>query len=519
MSEPALKLIQPDRDSLLGYESALIAHARGAMVFIAPNLDAFNAMDDPSQNTVAIFPRDGEWLRSHAELVLGMELVFAFTSPEYRVKVGRIVDEYARETYILSDEKTGHDNLVSYLQANDLDLDGLLTLTDYAARYDYHEEQLARANRITATAYEWTDPKALPEREWLYGNHLLRRYVSVTAAQGGMGKSRLLTGEALAMASGRNLFNQWVRRGLKVWIWNLEDDKDELARCIQAACICHRITRDDIAGRLFVDSGRNQELCTARAGSNGVEILQPVYDNIVEELKARKIDVLIVDPFVSSHRVNENDNGMIDVVVKAWARVTDSANCAIELVHHVRKSNGTEVTADSARGGSSIVGAARDVRVLNPISQQEAEGFGIDNPRSYFRAGSDKSNFAPIENAQWYEIIGVNLYNDPSEVAGDSVGVYRKWTPPDPFDDITQAMMQEAIKRLSQGDCKYSSQAKDWGGHIIAHILEIDTAQPKGKAFMKRVLWQWEKNGQIHKVNRYCKDARKEKPFVEACND
>ena len=49
------------------------------------------------------------------------------------------------------------------------------------------------------------------------------------------------------------------------------------------------------------------------------------------------IDAVIVDPFVSCHRVPENDNGGMDVVAKAWARIARDANCAVELVHHVQE--------------------------------------------------------------------------------------------------------------------------------------------------------------------------------------
>ncbi len=40
------------------------------------------------------------------------------------------------------------------------------------------------------------------------------------------------------------------------------------------------------------------------------------------QLTSNEIDVLIVDPFVSSHRVNEMDNGKIDYVTKEWVRLS-----------------------------------------------------------------------------------------------------------------------------------------------------------------------------------------------------
>lgn len=165
----------------------------------------------------------------------------------------------------------------------------------------------------------------------------MRKFVSTVVAPGGLGKSSLIAAEALAMVTGKRLFDVWTWPRCRVWLWNLEDDEMSMARTIQAACKVHGISEEDIGGRLYVNSGRDTPLCTAKVKSGEITILEPVYAEILAQLKARKIDVLIIDPFVSSHAVTENDNMAIDAVVKAWARVADEANCAILLVHHTRK--------------------------------------------------------------------------------------------------------------------------------------------------------------------------------------
>ncbi|MEE9271694.1 MAG: AAA family ATPase [Robiginitomaculum sp.] len=342
-------------------------------------------------------------------------------------------------------------------------------------------------SKLSPTRWDWVDPAAIPPRDWLYGYHLIRKYVSVTIAPGGVGKSRLLAAEALAMVTGHNLLGRNTKK-LRVWLWNLEDGLDELNRCIAAACKHYGISATDIGDRLCVDSGRQQELCTAKTGRNGVEILEPVYQGVTDALRTNKIDVLIVDPFVSSHGVPENDNGMIDAVIKRWARVADDANCAIELVHHTRKENGGEITADSSRGGSAIASAARDVRVLNRMTSIEAEKFGVDNHRQYFRLQSDKANLAPIEDADWFHIESVDLLNAPEELGGDSVGVISKWEPPDAFADITDDMTQAALERIAKGDCRSHDQASEWAGHAIGTVLGIDSYSKAGKRKLKNIL-------------------------------
>lgn len=234
----------------------------------------------------------------------------------------------------------------------------------------------AEADRLP-TEFVWRDPASIPPRPWVYGRHLIRKQVSVTVAPGGVGKSSLTICEALAMASGRELLGDWTAKGLKVWLYNLEDPRDEMERRIIAAMQHHNVSPEEVSGRLFVDTGRERELCTAIQTREGVQIMRPELDALADEIEARQIDVVVIDPFVSSHQASENDNGAIDLVAKEWARLADRCDCAIELVHHTRKTNGEEATTESGRGASALLAAARSGRVLNKMSDaMKAEARG-----------------------------------------------------------------------------------------------------------------------------------------------
>jgi len=60
-----------------------------------------------------------------------------------------------------------------------------------------------------------------------------------------------------------------------------------------------------------------------------------IADPVVGELKAgimgNGIDAMIIDPFVSCHRVAENDNPAIDAVVKKFAEIADETGCSVNL--------------------------------------------------------------------------------------------------------------------------------------------------------------------------------------------
>lgn len=374
----------------------------------------------------------------------------------------------------------------------------------YAHRAEFPQE---RADRLP-TAFVWRDPSTIPPRPWLYGRHLIRKQVSVTVAPGGVGKSSLTICEALAMASGRELLGDWTAQGLKVWLYNLEDPRDEMDRRITAAMQHYEIAPHEIAGRLYVDTGRERALSTAIQTREGVQIIKPEMDALAQEIAAREIDVLVIDPFVSSHQASENDNGAIDLVAKEWARLSDYCNCAIELVHHTRKTNGEEATTESGRGASALLAAARSGRVLNAMNGQLREEWGLmEDPATFFAVNRDKSNLAPVGKRKWRRMATVHLAN------GDSVGVCEAWTPPNTFDDVTIKDLLAVQNAIEGKATRYSDQAGDeWTGVTVAKVLGLDAMSDRKR--IKRIIETWIKNGALVKI-KVRGDDRKERPCLE----
>jgi hypothetical protein len=358
-------------------------------------------------------------------------------------------------------------------------------------------EAIATPEPIVATPFQWRNEADIPRRMWLYGRHLLRRFVSVDVAAGGTGKSSVKIGEALAMASGRNLYSTEVHEGpLAVWLYNLEDPAEESERRIHATAKWFHIAPADVDGRLFVDSGREQRCVIATETEYGVRIAQPVYEQIKAQLLERNIDVLIIDPFVSSHEVSENDNRAIDAVAKAWGRLADECNCSINLVHHVRKGNGTETNADSARGAKALVDAARSVQVFNRMSPDEASLAGIaeDQRGFYFRVQNDKANLAPPEKASWYRMNNVSLDN------GDQVGVASPWKWPELFEGISTRHLIAAQKAVEQGEWRFDSRSPEWVGFAVAKALDMDVEASRKR--ISNLLKEWIANGAFEVVEK-----------------
>ncbi|WP_271025304.1 bifunctional DNA primase/polymerase [Rhizobium sp. RCAM05973] len=335
---------------------------------------------------------------------------------------------------------------------------------------------------IVATAFKWIDPTTLPRREFAYGTHLIRKFVSVTVAPGGIGKTNLSIGESLAMASGRDLLGTKPPQRLKVWLFNSEDPRDELDRRIMATCLHYKLTSEDVEGHLFVDTGREQELVVAiEDKKTGLKYQEPIIEAVVSQIERHGIDVMIVDPFVSTHSVNENDNGAIDKVAKLWAQIADHTNCAIDIVHHLRKVADREATVEDARGAVSLIGAARSVRVLNRMSEEQASEAGVPAAErtGYFSVNYGKSNLTPMSSKMdWRRLVSVPLGNGQGlQRPQDHAPAVVSWAWPSAealIDGITEEQREMIRAAVSSSDYKASQKAKNWVGQAVAYAVGLD---------------------------------------------
>ncbi len=369
--------------------------------------------------------------------------------------------------------------------------------------------------RIKAAPFPFLNPADIPRREWLYGGHYIRKYVTATIAPGGVGKTTLITVEALAMASGRNLLGPHPAYAARVWLHNGEDPMDEMQRRVTAAMLHHKLVPDDVAGHLFVTSGRTTPITIAETRGNGTAIAAPNIEEIKVEIIANRIDVLIVDPFVSCHRVNENDNNAIQQVAAEWAKIAEETNCSIELVHHSRKANGNGTTVDDARGASALVSAARSVRTLNVMTKDEAEKAGVENPRSHVRIEDGKPNMTQAgEFTRWYRLESVQLHNGLMGTPGDKVGVATAWRMPNQSLELTEEAKQTIFQKICAGSWREDLRSADWVGFPIAETLGLDSNSPTHKAHIKAVITMMIKQGFLTVTTKL--DAnRKSRQYVE----
>lgn len=363
---------------------------------------------------------------------------------------------------------------------------------------------------IYATPFEWSDPSAIPPRDWLYGSHLIRKFVSLTVSPGGLGKSSLVLVEALAMTSGRALLKDDEPRTpepLRVWYWNGEDPQEETQRRVVAAASHYGLKPEDFASRLWTDTGREQELVLGYLDRGGITLNEDLFTAIEETILANKIDVISFDPFVSTHRLGENDNNAIDAIVKRLGKLADRCNCAAEIVHHVRKPSGgntAETDVNDARGASALIGGVRSARVLNVMSEDIATAAGIsaDQRQSYFSVANGKSNMAPRSgDAKWRRLESFCLNNQTETHKADNIGVVTQYVLPETAQGPDLSKAEEiALTILSRDETirHHSGRGpapKNWLGYRMADLMGLNDTDMKQ---VRRLIQGWIKDGVMY---------------------
>ena len=186
--------------------------------------------------------------------------------------------------------------------------------------------------------------------------------------------------EAIAMATARNLLGEQPEERLRVWYHNGEDpfDRDHAPRRRYLSAL---LDPHDGVARPFVHHIRERIPAAGRQRLQQPGNRRRLLGQISTCIADNEIDLAIFDPLVTLHSVSELDTGKMDTVVRLFASIADDNDAAIELAHHVRKP-GAGINADydvnDIRGVTAITDAVRAARLLNRMSEKDAEARGCD---------------------------------------------------------------------------------------------------------------------------------------------
>jgi len=339
------------------------------------------------------------------------------------------------------------------------------------------------------TPYSRREVSQIPLRKFILGQHYLLGAVTITAAAGGVGKSTLTLVEFISFAIGKDLLlGEPLPKRRKVWIWNAEDDRDEMERRIVGISEYYHIDRADLDGWLFLDSGYDLPLELA-VGMSGRNVMQ---NNLLDMIAARVhelgIEVIGLDPLVALHSMEEGDNpGHAKLIRTLNNKIAKRCGCAIDINHHPRKPGAGQengMTVDDVRGASSIIQSARSGRLLHQMTLAEAEKYGIEpeGRLTYFRMERAKANMARRGTICWVHMIEVPISNGPAGAYGDVVTVPTVWTPPDAMAGVSDVAIAGIRAEIGKAEYRRDIRAgESWAGKLIALRLGLDLGTKAGK--------------------------------------
>jgi AAA domain len=300
-------------------------------------------------------------------------------------------------------------------------------------------------------------------RDWVIPGLLMLKQVTVIVAPSGAGKSLLTIQVGIACAHNRPWAGWRPRSQFRVLFINTEDDIDEMKRRLAAAARTMTNIDQNMLADEFLIAEPVEGMVVARFDNRTKTLVRtPLLEKVIETILLNKISVVFVDPFAETFEGDENSNSELKWAGMLWREVARRTNAAVCLIHHTKKySTGMAGDVDAARGAGALIGIARIVSTLFPMTKQEAEIMleeeGEREKRlQYLRYDDAKANLNLVSSvAKWFRkesFLLANARPDKKQPA-DEVGALVPWKPKAVLDGIAEIQITEFFKRLDFGLC------------------------------------------------------------------
>jgi len=375
---------------------------------------------------------------------------------------------------------------------------------------------------------------AIPRRQWLIPGLLLREHLTVLVAPSGSGKSLLTLQVGMAMAAGVE-WSGWRPRGeLRILVVNAEDDTNELRRRLAASL--YKMDFSEDARALLVDRFLivdNPDGVVLAKFDNRTKTLvrTPLMDELIRTINGHGVDCVFVDPFAETFEGDENSNSELKWAGMLWREVARRTHAGICLVHHTKKyASGMAGDVDAARGASSLIGIARIVSTLFPMTTREAEMLGIQEieRNAYLRYDDAKANLNLKSGfAKWFKKETVLLHNEGDDLPGDQVGVLIPWKPTDPLAQIPDEKIFDFFKAVDVGmrDSHgvptgelYTFHSRKASEHEMGRYLGTFAAEFFGLELtvILAIIKKWQEYKRLYEVDYMSKAQRKVRKGVHS---
>lgn len=270
------------------------------------------------------------------------------------------------------------------------------------------------------------DGFTIPPRPWLVDRMLMRRNITLLLASGSAGKSTVSMSLAAHLAIGLDFAGNKAHTRCKTIIYNAEDDVYEQSRRLLAICAHESLNYNIIKSNLMLLSQEELRLDLVFKNGYTYEKNEAVIEQLISIASNPDVGLLVLDPLVKIHKVDESDNVAMDYVMDVLSYIARKADVAVLALHHSTKGNMRQEqrvgNMDIARGASAVVNAARIAYTLMGPTSEDAElyGFKEDELHKWVRLDDAKMNMSLASNkATWFKKDGVRI------ASGDTVGVVK----------------------------------------------------------------------------------------------
>jgi len=251
---------------------------------------------------------------------------------------------------------------------------------EYTATVDEPTEDIIDEPLQPLEIFEHTGLEPIQTRPWLMHGMLLENALTLVVGQPGVGKTMLLHMLGYSLATGNDFFGKQVEvRGNVLGLFAEETSNESAIRW--AACK-QKLGKNDGKYKLF-RRGLEHELKLVKFSKDEARATTQ-YRQLELAIKKNNIKYIIVDPLISFQSGNyyENSKSNMEAYVKNYiVPLALKMGGAVIAGHHTNKlsmvaSHDNELLVDNqnalmgARGASSLIGAARFVVALQPMTKK-----------------------------------------------------------------------------------------------------------------------------------------------------
>jgi hypothetical protein len=262
-----------------------------------------------------------------------------------------------------------------------------------------------------------TPIEKIPPRDWVVHRLLMRSEATVLSGPGGVGKSGFSLALAAHGAVGKSFAGYAIPKPFKTIVYNLEDSRHEMEARLYAACAVYGFDPVEVERHVLLWPGR--ELRFRVMTREHLFAMQDIQE-IARLTRQEGFDAMILDPLVSVHHEEENDNSAMGDVMDAINGLARLAHLGVLALHHTAKGNRQAGDAGAARGAGNITNAVRIASTIYAADEADAAlyGFGEGYKARYVRIDDAKTNNAAMETKPlWLEKQGFPLPNGDSSYA------------------------------------------------------------------------------------------------------